>query len=55
MNVAIGQGDVRVTPLQLANAYSQFANGGDRYRPTLLLRVLKPFAPLDTTGRRGDS
>lgn len=43
MNVAVGQGDVLVTPLQLANAYAQFANGGDRFRPTLLYRVLKPF------------
>ena len=43
MNVAIGQGDVLVTPVQLANAYAQFGNGGDRFRPTLLYRVLKPF------------
>lgn len=44
MNVAVGQGDVLVTPLQLANAYGQLANGGDRYRPTILLRVLAPFS-----------
>lgn len=50
LNLAIGQGDLVVTPLQLANAYGQFANGGDRYRPTLLLRVLKPFAPLHDDG-----
>lgn len=43
MNVAVGQGDVLVTPLQLANAYGQLANGGDRYRPTILLRVIQPF------------
>ena len=28
MNAAIGQGDVLVTPLQLANAYATFANHG---------------------------
>jgi penicillin-binding protein 2 len=36
-NVAIGQGDVLVTPLQLANAYSTFANGGTRYAPRLAI------------------
>ena len=50
LNLAIGQGDLVVTPLQLANAYGQFANGGDRYRPTLLLRVLQPFSSLDAKG-----
>lgn len=50
LNLAIGQGDLLVTPLQLANAYGQFANGGDRFRPTLWLRVLEPFAELDDDG-----
>ncbi|MCU4185500.1 penicillin-binding protein 2 [Acidiferrimicrobium sp. IK] len=36
-NVAIGQGEVEVTPLQLANAYSTFANGGTKYVPRLVL------------------
>ncbi len=30
--MAIGQGDVAVTPIQLANAYATFANGGTRVR-----------------------
>lgn len=34
---AIGQDDVAVTPLQLANAYSAFANGGTLWQPSLVL------------------
>jgi penicillin-binding protein 2 len=32
-NLAVGQGDVQVTPLQLAVAYSAIANGGNVVRP----------------------
>jgi penicillin-binding protein 2 len=39
VNLAIGQGDLAVTPLQLANAYGTFANGGHRYVPGLVLRI----------------
>lgn len=38
-NIAVGQGDVLVTPLQLANGYATFANGGTRYEPQLVLQV----------------
>lgn len=36
-NTAIGQGEVTVTPLQLANAYATFANGGKVMVPQLVL------------------
>lgn len=40
--VAIGQFEDLVTPLQLANAYSTFANGGTRYQPRLVLDAETP-------------
>ena len=36
INMSIGQGDVLVTPLQLANAYATFGNGGTLFEPKLL-------------------
>jgi penicillin-binding protein 2 len=38
-SLAVGQGDVLVTPLQLANAYAAFANGGTLYTPRLASEV----------------
>jgi penicillin-binding protein 2 len=35
VNLSVGQGDLVVTPLQLANAYAAFANNGTLYEPHL--------------------
>jgi penicillin-binding protein 2 len=43
-NVCIGQGDVDVTPLQMAVAYSAIANGGTIFWPRLVSR-LEPQDP----------
>lgn len=45
VNMAIGQGDVAVTPLQLANGYATFANGGTRYAPNIALKVTRSGSP----------
>jgi penicillin-binding protein 2 len=42
INMSIGQGDVLTTPLQLADSYSTFANGGTRFQPQVGLRVTRP-------------
>lgn len=42
INMAIGQGDVLVTPLQLADVYATFANGGTVYQPNVVARILRP-------------
>ena len=39
VNVAIGQGDVLVTPVQLANAFATFANGGTLRSPNVVSSV----------------
>lgn len=39
VNIAIGQGDLTVTPLQLVNGYATLANGGTRYQPQIVARI----------------
>ncbi|MEO6121362.1 MAG: penicillin-binding protein 2 [Acidimicrobiales bacterium] len=41
VNLSIGQGETVVTPLQLANAYASFANGGTVYTPRLVAKVVR--------------
>ena len=42
INLSIGQGDLLVTPLQLATAFAAIANGGTLYRPQVALRIEGP-------------
>ncbi|HEY4688824.1 MAG TPA: penicillin-binding transpeptidase domain-containing protein [Anaerolineae bacterium] len=39
VNMAIGQGYVLATPLQMANLYAAIANGGTLYRPEIIARI----------------
>jgi len=39
VNFSIGQGDILVTPLQLATVYSEIANGGREVKPHVGMRV----------------
>ena len=45
-NMAIGQGDTAVTPLQLAVAYATLANGGKVYQPQITKAILSPKGKL---------
>jgi penicillin-binding protein 2 len=59
INMSIGQGDLLVTPLQLAAAFGSLTNGGTLQRPHIGLRiqsaedgrVLKQFSPNGPIGR----
>lgn len=42
VNIGFGQGDLLVTPLQLAIAYGAIANGGTLYQPRLIEKTLTP-------------
>ncbi len=51
LNTAIGQGNTRVTVLQLAMAYAAIANGGTLYVPQVLQNVKAPDGSLSETFR----
>jgi penicillin-binding protein 2 len=42
IEMAFGQGQTVVTPLELANAYATFANGGTRYQPEVGAALIDP-------------
>ena len=46
VNLSIGQGEMVITPLQLASAYAVFANGGTIYQPRLAAQTLRPDGQL---------
>jgi len=39
INLSIGQGDLLVTPIQLANAYATIANGGRLHQPNIATKI----------------
>jgi len=49
IQLAIGQNVVAVTPLQLANAYAAFANGGTLYSPNIAIKITHPNGQLVRT------
>ncbi len=42
VHMAIGQGDIQVTPLQMAQLYAAIGNGGTIYRPQLIRSIAAP-------------
>jgi penicillin-binding protein 2 len=42
LNISIGQGDMQLTPLQLADAVAMVANAGVVYKPHVLLKTVDP-------------
>ncbi len=44
-NIMVGQGDILVTPLQLAQGYATLANGGTIWTPQLVLQVTDYGSP----------
>jgi penicillin-binding protein 2 len=45
VQVAIGQGLMAATPMQIANAYATIANGGFRLQPSIVKAIFAPLTP----------
>ncbi|HAJ94674.1 MAG TPA: penicillin-binding protein 2, partial [Actinobacteria bacterium] len=50
VNLSIGQGDLLVTPLQMAVAYSTIANRGIQYQPHLVKEIRDPYGDVHVGG-----
>lgn len=46
LEMAFGQGETLITPIQMANAYATFANGGTRYQPQIASGIVSPSGKL---------
>ncbi len=46
LEMAFGQGATLLTPIELADAYSTFANGGTRYKPEVAAAIVSPTGQL---------
>ncbi|MGH9127379.1 MAG: penicillin-binding protein 2 [Acidimicrobiales bacterium] len=42
IEMAFGQGATQITPIELAQAYATFANGGTRYQPQVVSGIVNP-------------
>ena len=42
VEMAFGQGETLLTPIEIANAYATFANGGTRYAPEMAAALVSP-------------
>jgi penicillin-binding protein 2 len=52
VNLAIGQGALQVTPLQLATAYAAIANGGYLLQPYVVSEIVGPGGESELVGER---
>ncbi len=46
LELAFGQGATVITPIEMADAYATFANGGTRYQPEVAAAILSPSGRL---------